>query len=200
LIVEYRWGDKTWPADDERYDRFNKARDNGILVHSVGRDGAYWGSWMLSIEAQIIEGGTGDLLLVNDSSIKGLRFTATVPAAPEKQGNCWVYQPGGTLQTLERAGRINWRYRDPKWEDVKGFRGERDVEKPAGEWNRFEIVAAGDSLKYILNGVTVNEVVKVSPRRGKIQIQSEGAEIFFRKVDLLPGPETTATQPAGLNP
>lgn len=180
LIAEYKWGEKTWPP------RVDNARDNGILVHSVGKDGAYWKAWMLSIEAQIIEGGTGDLLLVNDRSDKSLTFTATVEAAPGKQGNCWVYQPGGALQTQVGAGRINWLHRDPDWKDVKGFRGPRDVEKPVGEWNRFEIIAAGDMLEYVLNGVTVMKVTNVQPRRGRIQIQSEMAEIFYRKVDLIP--------------
>ncbi len=180
LIAEYRWGEKTWPP------RVENARDNGILVHSVGRDGAYGDVWMLSIEAQIIEGGTGDLLLVNDKSDPSLTFTATVEAAPAKQGDCWVYQPGGASQTQTGAGRINWLHRDPDWKDVKGFRGPRDVEKPLGDWNRFEIIAAGDTLEYILNGVTVMKVTKVQPRRGRIQIQSEMAEIFYRRFELTP--------------
>lgn len=193
LIAEYKWGEKTWSnPEKKRYDRLDKARDNGILIHSVGKDGAYWDCWMLSIEVQIIEGGTGDLLLVNDQSDKSLIFTATVPAAPEKQEKCWVYQPGGQMQTQKDAGRINWFGRDPDWKDVKGFRGKRDIEKPVGEWNRIEVIATGDSLKYILNGVTVNEVFKVQPNKGRIQIQSEGAEIFYRKIDLKPLPLLTS--------
>jgi len=37
-----------------------------------------------------------------------------------------------------------------------------------------------------LNGVLVNRGVDVQPRKGKIQIQSEGAEVFFRRFDLIP--------------
>ena len=38
----------------------------------------------------------------------------------------------------------------------------------------------------ILNGVTVNELSGSSHTAGKIQIQSEGAEIFVRTVELRP--------------
>jgi Domain of Unknown Function (DUF1080). len=48
LIVEWKWGG---PAHGERKD---KARDSGILVHSVGADGAYSKTWLESIE------GAGD--------------------------------------------------------------------------------------------------------------------------------------------
>ena len=81
---------------------------------------------------------------------------------------------------------INVDLRDPYWKDVKGFRGGKDVEKPTGEWNRMEIVAKGDKVSITVNGVLVNEAFNVVPSRGRIQLQSEGAEIFFRKVELEP--------------
>jgi len=37
-----------------------------------------------------------------------------------------------------------------------------------------------------LNGVVVNRGTKCSPNEGKIQLQSEGAEIWIRKVELKP--------------
>ena len=40
--------------------------------------------------------------------------------------------------------------------DVLGFRGKENVEMPAGEWNRSEIVCDGDTLKNILNGKVMN--------------------------------------------
>jgi hypothetical protein len=83
-------------------------------------------------------------------------------------------------------GRLNWYGRDPEWKDVINFRGRNDVEKPAGEWNRQEIIADGDTLTNVVNGVTVNHATRSSHREGKIQIQSEGAEIFVRKVELQP--------------
>lgn len=178
LAIEFRWGEQTCAP------RVQNARDSGMLVHSVGADGGYGGIWMHSIECQMIEGGTGDILVVGDGSKE---FSATCPVAPEKSGDCYVYQPGGTPATIN-GGRVNWFGRDPAWKDEKGFRGKQDVEKPVGEWNRYECIASGTTLKVILNGVTVNECLDVLPRKGRIQIQSEGAELFVRRIELTPLP------------
>lgn len=176
LIAEYKWGAKTYRP------RADRARDSGILLHSVGADGAYGGVWMYSIECQLIEGGTGDFIVVGDKSEK---FAVTCPAAPERSAGCYVYRPGGERVTIH-SGRINWFGRDPAWRDVKGFRGKRDVEKPIGEWNRLEVVADGRTITVVLNGLTVNRSLDTRPHKGRIQIQSEGAEIFFRRLDLIP--------------
>jgi hypothetical protein len=137
---------------------------------------------MHSIECQIIEGGTGDFIVVGDGTD---RFQVTCEVAEEKQGGSYLYQPGGS-SVVVTEGRVNWYGRDPGWEDVIGFRGKQDVEKPVGEWNTLECIADGERLTYILNGVVVNRAVHVQPASGRIQIQSEGAEIYFRKVDLFP--------------
>jgi hypothetical protein len=59
LVIEFKWGTKTWGA------REKKAKDNGILLHAYGPHGAYSDTWMASIEAQIIEGGVGDILVLS---------------------------------------------------------------------------------------------------------------------------------------
>lgn len=174
LTAEFKWGEKTHEP------RLTKARDCGIMLHSVGEDGAYGGIWMQSIECQIIEGGTGDLLVVGDGSPA---FAITCPVAPEKQGNSYVYKANGEPVTIH-SGRINWYGRDPNWKDQKGFRGVNDVEKPVGKWNKIECMVRGDEIKVYLNNKLVNQAFDVKPYKGKIQIQSEGAEIFFRKVNL----------------
>lgn len=176
LTVEFKWGEKTWDPRAER------ARDSGVLIHSQGVDGGFSGVWMHSLEVQLIEGGTGDLLVVGDGTDK---FSLSSPVAPEKQGGAHLYQPGGGLVTI-KGGRINWYGRDPQWEDVKDFRGMSDVENPVGEWNTLVIVAELDRIKVYLNGKLVNEAMNVRPTSGRIQIQSEGAEIFVRKADLVP--------------
>ncbi|MCX5771027.1 MAG: ThuA domain-containing protein, partial [Candidatus Hydrogenedentes bacterium] len=153
VIIEFKWGEKTWGG------RAESARDSGLLVHSVGEDGAYAGIWMRSIECQMIEGGTGDVLVVGDDTDK---FSVTCPTADEKQGDCAVYQAGGKPVTINK-GRVNWWGRDPGWKDVKGFRGARDVEKPVGEWNRYECIADGSRMTLILNGVVMNECFDVRP-------------------------------------
>lgn len=174
LVAEFKWGTRTWG------DHADRARDSGILVHSTGPDGAYSGTWMHAIECQIIEGGTGDVLVVGDGSD---RFSATAPVAPEKQESSYIYSPSGAPVTIH-SGRINWWGRDPAWRDDKGFRGVQDVERPVGEWNRLEAIVAGRTVTVILNGVLVNQCVDVLPRGGRIQIQSEGAEIFFKNITL----------------
>lgn len=176
LIVDFKWGLKTFAP------RVDRARDNGILLHSTGQDGGYSGTWMYSIECQIIEGGTGDFLVVGDGTDK---FSLTSNVAPKKAGGGNVYSPNGQPLTINK-GRIDWFARDPNWKDVLGFRGENDVEKEVGKWNRIECIADGDNLTVYLNGVLVNQAYRVKPSRGKIQIQSEGAEMFVRKVEIIP--------------
>jgi hypothetical protein len=58
LVLEYKWGDRTW------HERTKAARDTGLLIHSNGNMGGYDGTWMPSIEVQIIEGGVGDFVFV----------------------------------------------------------------------------------------------------------------------------------------
>jgi 3-keto-disaccharide hydrolase len=61
-----------------------------------------------------------------------------------------------------------------------------DGEKPTGEWNTVEVVCEGDKITNIVNGVTVNHGTNASVTKGKILLQSEGAEVFYRKVELRP--------------
>jgi hypothetical protein len=176
ITVEFKWGDITFAP------RADKARDSGLLLHSVGEDGGSAGIWMHSIECQIIEGGTGDILVVGDGTDD---FSVTCTVGPEKQAGSYVFMPSGNPATIN-SGRINWYGRDPEWADKLGFRGRRDVEKKPGKWNRLEIVASGSDLVFTLNGKLVNRATAVRPTSGRIQIQSEGAEIFIRKMVISP--------------
>ena len=184
LIVEFRWGNITYG------DRMYKAIDSGILLHAEGQDGnterAFDGPWMHSIEYQLIEGGTGDVILVGGYNGSGEFITPAMKAAVNKDYNGqFFWSEGGEVREFE-SGRINWYGRDPDWKDVLGFRGIQDVEKPVGEWNRAEIIADGSTFVYILNGVVVNRGFDAGLSKGKIMFQSEGAEIFFRRVELKP--------------
>jgi hypothetical protein len=173
LVVEWKWGGATWG------ERKAAARDSGILVHGTGEDGAAAGVWLESIEAQVIEGGTGDLILVAGKGRPS--FSAEV----RRDGDQSYWQAGAPVVRMTE-GRLNWFGRDPGWKDVVGFRGSRDVEKAVGEWNRQEVVADGDTLTSIVNGVTVARATACSHTEGRIQIQSEGAEILVRAVELHP--------------
>ncbi len=174
LVVEWKWGQRIFPP------RIGKARDSGVLVHAVGEDGAYSGIWMQSIEAQIIEGGTGDFILVNGASKPSL----TVEARIGKDGQ--HYWQKGQQQITKDTGRFNWYARAPERKDVSDFRGREDLDKPVGEWNRLEVICDGDTITNIVNGVVANQGTHASQQSGKIQIQSEGAEILIRTVELHP--------------
>ena len=92
-----------------------------------------------------------------------------------QEGDCgdfWLVD--GTAITV--AGERQTRYKKKT----------KDAEKPRGEWNTIEVVCDGDKITHIVNGVVVNEGTDASVTRGRILLQSEGAEIFFRKVELTP--------------
>jgi hypothetical protein len=59
-----------------------------------------------------------------------------------------------------------------------------DAENSTGQWNKIEIIANRGKVTYIVNGKTVNEFKDPSRQEGKILIQSEGAEIYYRKIEL----------------
>jgi hypothetical protein len=174
LVAEWKWGARTWAP------RKQNARDSGILLHCVGPDGAAGGNWMQSQECQIIEGGCGDLIMVSGKAKPSLTCEARSTA-----GGQLVYEKGRP-QVSRNSGRFNWWGRDPDWKDTLGFRGKRDVEKPAGEWNRMEVICDGDTITNIVNGYVVNAGTKSSLTGGKIIFQSEGAEIIFRKIEIRP--------------
>src|SRR5215472_18161732 len=145
LVAEFKWGEKTWAP------RLTNACDSGILVHCVGKDQV----WPKSIEAQIIEGGTGDMLVVSGAFI-------TVDGVTK----------GPQIARFDRPGRNPWR-------DEKGFRGPHEIEKPRGEWNTMEVVWEGGIVSLTVNGHTTITGTNATPSAGKILVQSEGAEIFF---------------------
>ena len=59
-------------------------------------------------------------------------------------------------------------------------------ENKPGEWNKYEITFNEDRLMVKVNGEKVNEATGCDMVAGKIGLQSEGAEIHFRTVKLIP--------------
>jgi hypothetical protein len=55
-------------------------------------------------------------------------------------------------------------------------------EKPIGEWNTMVIECKGAEVKVWMNGDFVNDGVECSSSRGQIALQSEGAEVEFRRI------------------
>jgi hypothetical protein len=184
LIVEYRWGGVTWG------ERKTRTRDSGLLLHAQGRLGNtgkdFNGPWLRSIEFQIIEGGVGDILPVAGYNDQGeqLRPSVTVRSRKDRDGEN-VFDPNGEPRVYS-SGRINWWGRSEDWADRLGFRGPQDVESPGLEWTRLEAVVEKGNLTYYVNGKLVNAGTESSWTEGKIMIQSEGAEIYFRRIDLEP--------------
>jgi len=75
-----------------------------------------------------------------------------------------------------------------KWEvawDQKHIFRTADFEKPRGEWNTLEIICNGNQIEHYVNGHLVNWGTG-SVAEGRILLQSEGAEIFYKSVELIP--------------
>lgn len=184
LVMEFRWGVVTWEP------RQNRTRDSGILLHCQGEPGNntpnFRAPWMRSIEYQIIEGGTGDIIIVGgyERGNPDMLFP-TMKATVTPGTRRW--NPDGTPGEFGKGkNRTDWRSKDPEWKDVLGFRGRAEVEKPTGEWNLVEAICDGANLTYFLNGVKVNEAKDASLREGRLLFQSEGAELYFRRIELHP--------------
>ncbi|MBA3699575.1 MAG: DUF1080 domain-containing protein [Planctomycetes bacterium] len=189
LVIEFRWGQMTWGK------REKATRDSGVLVHCFGPQGAMHDAWMASIEAQIIEGGVGDILVLSPKLADGTVLQASIEAEVGRDRDKeTVWTPNAPRQVMT-TGRLNWQKRDVDWKDVIGFRGRDDVESPFGQWTRLEIIARGDTLDYRVNGVLVNRAFKVTPSQGRIQLQTEAAEMFVRRYELHPLDRFTETWP-----
>lgn len=168
LTLEFKYGEKRYPP------RENAKRDSGILYHSFGKEAARGGVWMSSVECQIQEGDTGDLWCVQAT-------TAKVNVETDGDGK-FKYNPSGPLQEFD-------------WRGSRYCQRSFDYEKPYGEWNTLDIYAFGDESIHVVNGkknmhlkdIRYYEGDKSTPlTKGKIQLQSEGAEIFYRNIRIGP--------------
>ena len=181
LVIEFMWGEKTWG------NRVDRARDSGLLVHGWGPDGGFGDTWLASIEAQIIEGGVGDILVLTGADpLTGRAYPVSLSAETTQDRDGETVWKRGAERRAFTKGRINWFGRDPDWEDAIGFRGREDVESPFGEWTRMDVIADGDTLLYKVNGVVVNEAFDCLPSAGKILLQTEQAELLVRRLELWP--------------
>lgn len=188
MTYDYKWGDETVGTRKE------KARNSGVLLHCVGPFGNYTADlkspWMKSVEFEMMEGGSGDIIMVRGCDKEGGELVRPELSAKVNENDI-RWNPDGKKKRfpgtdLKPAGRVWWQHRDAEFEDVLGFRGAKDVEKPIGEWNNVRLVCQGDRLTFFLNGKKVNEATDSTLSAGKILIQSEGAEIFYRDLELHP--------------
>jgi hypothetical protein len=175
LSLEYYWGERRWPPRD------SSKRDSGILYFCVGEHGAGSDAWMQSQECQIQEGDTGDYW-----SVAGA--IADIPAVriPFENERVFQFKQGAPLQTIGDS------FDGVHWNQLRCLKSENN-EKPRGEWNRVEVYAYNGNAIHVVNGKVVMALEnsrrlvdgkEVPLTKGKIQLQSEGAEIFFREIKI----------------
>lgn len=57
---------------------------------------------------------------------------------------------------------------------------QKDAEKPYGEWNTVEVISYNGKCVHIVNGVVANVGEEASVKEGRILLQSEYAEVYYR--------------------
>ena len=167
LKLKFKWGNLSWGQ------KKNKKKDSGLLYYAVGQHGADYGAWMRSQEFQIEEGNSGDYWGVAG----GIEDIRTI-----KRGTDYTYDPEGELITFS-AGSAAGRH------SIK--RG--DAEKASGEWNELELYSFNGTSVHVINGEVMMVLLnsrqsdngKETPLiKGKLQIQSEGAEVFYKDIKI----------------
>jgi Domain of Unknown Function (DUF1080) len=74
-------------------------------------------------------------------------------------------------------------------QNVLGKRRGHPCIQPSNEFFSYgwlELVVDHDHVKYFVNGKLVNEATDLSATKGKILFQTEGAETFYRNLELAP--------------
>lgn len=179
VVIEYKWGKKT---DGGKF-----VRNSGLLLHGTGVDGGANGTWMGSIECQLAQGCVGDLICIRGKNEKGdtvpVSITSDVVVGPDKKPR-WAEKGGA--KTVFTGRQLWWNKHQPNFEELLDTRGKDDVDSPLGEFTKVECVCEGATITVIVNGTTVNKAYDVTPAAGKILLEVEGFEIFFRKFELHP--------------
>lgn len=173
--TEFKWGTQKYEP------RLNDKRDSGILYHAKGNHGAFWNAWMLAQEMQVQETDMGDYYGLGP----GMDIKAAIKNADNE--NTWIYDPTATLQPFDNWSRC---------------RRSMNLEKPHGKWNTLELICLDQKSIHVVNGQVVmvleNSRFKlpdgstVPLTAGKIQLQSEAAEAFYRNLQIRPITEIPA--------
>jgi hypothetical protein len=169
LTMYVKWGQR------KDVPRLNKLRDSGILYHSIGEAGVdYWRSWMLSQEFQIMEGHMGDYWNIANSAIEIRSFLSEGrmnSVASEKQPFL-LFGTGSSEGFCLRS---------------------EDYESAPGEWTKLDLICFNDKSVRLVNGHVVmvlrnshyvKDGRKIPLTKGKIQLQSEAAECFFKDIKI----------------
>lgn len=173
LSLQVKWGTLVWEP------RLELPPDSGILYHSIGENGVdYWRCWMLSQEMQVVidttgREGMGDYWSIANSEIN-------IRAKYSEKDSAYYYN-----QKAESVNFVDDNY--------FCFR-DGDFNKGNNEWDTLELITYKDKSLHIVNGHVVmvltnsrytNKEGKVIPlTKGKIQLQSEAAEVFYKDIKI----------------
>lgn len=170
LSLKVKWGDKKWDP------RKKLLKDSGILYHSIGPIGEdYWRSWMLSQEFQIMEGHMGDFWSQSNSAIDIKAFI------PEGEMMNSVADKSQPFISFGNGGVSGFCMRSANYENAPG------------EWNTIDLICFDGKSLHIVNGHVVMilensrhiEDGKTVPLiKGKIQLQSEAAEVYYKDIRI----------------
>jgi hypothetical protein len=170
LQLQFKWGAISWGQ------KKGKKKDSGLLYHSVGKYGADYGAWMRSQEFQIEESNCGDYWGVAGGM-------ADIPVI-KKSDTAYVYSPQGTLTTFSADSKQGRHC-------IKNG----DAENPSGQWNTLDLYCHGDTSIHVVNGKVMMVLYhnrqmdngqELPLTKGKIQIQSEGAEVYYKQIKVQP--------------
>ncbi len=75
---------------------------------------------------------------------------------------------------------------DPKRLQGRNTKKTHNNENAVGQWNEYEIIVNKGKITVIVNGEVLNQAWDVAENAGPICLQSEGAEIHFREIYLIP--------------
>ena len=181
LRLEYKWGVKKFAP------RIKAPRDAGILYHVTGKDGV----WPRSVECQIQENDVGDIWTVNT------RVEASVDPKTTNITMIIRTNAAGALQT-NRSAAVFLAPEQGGVPFVEGVAGNirRIIRNPMNEhdgWNTVEVLVHGDEATYIVNGKVNNRAAKIQQmingeyvplKKGKIALQFEFAEVYYRNVEI----------------
>lgn len=171
LKLQFKWGEKIWEP------RLTRPRDSGILYHCIGPYAKFWNVWMQSQEFQVQEGDMGDYYALSTTLID-------IPSEKkmgEKEFDFNKEAPLNKFSSIESEYPLHCN---------KGF----DNENSHGEWNTLELICYEGTSFHIVNGKVVmalfnsryqnlnNDIVPL--QKGRIQIQSEAAECFYKNVEI----------------
>lgn len=171
LHVEYKWGKKT---DGSKY-----VRNSGVLLHKINSDRV----WPTCIEVQLAQGCEGDLIVIRGG---GKAYPASITCETRLADDGRTRWHKGGKPTVYSGKQFWWSKHQVGFKELLDTRGKDDIASPLGQWTRVECICRGNRITVKINGVTVNECFDANPAAGKILLQNEGNEIYFRNFELRP--------------